>query len=378
MRTARAAGDLPLFAGFLLTGVLTVLLGPLISELLARESITQAQAALLFPAQFVASSAGSVLSSRHLRRSLRVGYFAAAGGVAVLALQAWPLPVAGAALLGFGLGLTIPATNLLVAERHRERRAAALATLNLVWSLGAVSCPLLFTAIDRGVPSSWLLGSLAALTAVAGVAILATQGTEPPAPLLRQHEPTAPDVGLAQLLFLGAMLFLYVGSESAIGGWLVTLSDRLGGDRSIASLFIGSGFWAALLVGRAVTPLLLRSWSEEMLFRTALALAAAGALLVLLADSRSTLALGAVAAGLGLAPLFPLTVSRISSETAGRSARLTGWAFVGSGLGGATLPWLTERVGGGALSLQHGFVVPLVGLVLLALLALRRAPSAPS
>ena len=378
MRANQPAGTLPLFAGFLLTGVLTVLLGPLISELLARESITQAQAALLFPAQFLTSSVGSVLSSRHLRRSVQLGYFSAACGVAVLALPAWPLPVAGAALLGFGLGLTIPATNLLVAERHRERRASALATLNLVWSLGAVSCPLLFLAIDRGVPSSWLLGSLAVLTAVAGVAILATQGTEPLAPLLRQHEPSAPDVGLAQLLFLGAMLFLYVGSESAIGGWLVTLSDRLGGDRSIASLFIGSGFWAAILVGRAATPFVLRSWSEAVLFRAALALAAAGALIVLLAGSRSSLALGALAAGLGLAPLFPLTVSRISSETAGRSARLTGWVFVGSGLGGAAVPWLTARVGGGASTLQHGFVVPLAGLVLLALISLRRTSSAPS
>ena len=309
---------------------------------------------------------------------MQVGYFAAAGGVAVLALDAWPLPVAGAALLGFGLGLTIPATNLLVAERHRESRASALATLNLVWSLGAVSCPLLFLAIDRGVPSSWLLGSLAVLTAVAGAAILVSLRTEAHAPDLQQDGSRAPDVGLSQLVFLGAMLFLYVGSESAIGGWLVTLSDRLGGERSVASLFIGSGFWAALLVGRAATPLLLRSWREEVLFRAALAFAAAGALLVLLAGSRSTLALGAVTAGLGLAPLFPLTVSRISSETAGRSARLTGWVFVGSGLGGATLPWLTERVGGGASSLQHGFVVPLAGLVLLALLALRRTSSAPS
>jgi fucose permease len=79
-----------------------------------------------------------------------------------------------------------------------------------------------------------------------------------------------------------------------------------------------------------------------------------------------------LAAGLGLAPLFPLTVSRIAAETAGRGAGRAGWVFVGSGLGGATLPWLTARVGGGAANLQHGFVVPLAALGLLALLSLHR------
>lgn len=371
MRGAAAPVELPLFASFLLAGVLTVLLGPLISELLAREIVTEAQAALLFPAQFAFSSLGSVLSTLHLRRSLQAGYIACAVGLGVLSLMSWPLLVVGTALLGLGLGLVIPATNLLVAQQHPERRAAALARLNLLWSLGAVGCPLLFVAVPRGLPLPALVGVLSLSALGAGVVILLA---------LRSQVPVAAPSGgpsddaawrLTKWLALGAMLFLYVGAESAIGGWLVTLSDRVGGEKSLASLLIGSGFWASLLVGRAVTPLLLRRLSEHELFRVALALAAAGTLAVLLAGSRTGVAAGAVAAGLGLAPIFPLTVSRIATETQGGSRR-AGWVFIGSGLGGASLPWLTARVGGMVEELRHGLVVPIAALALLAVLARAR------
>jgi fucose permease len=369
-----SAGTLPLFSGFLLAGVLTVLLGPLVSELLARRVVTEAQAALLFPAQFACSSIGSVLSSQRLLRSLRVGYLACAAGLAIGASLRWPALPCGVALLGLGLGLVIPATNLLVAERYPVRRASALSGLNLLWSIGAVGCPLLFAALPYGLSLRALLAALAIAAAGSGLAVIATLGEAARSGPDGSSGPEDPPVPGSRLVVLGAMLFLYVGSESAVGGWLVTVSDRVGGDQSLASLAIGSGFWAALLVGRAVTPLALRRWSEDRLFRVALAIAGLGTMLLLFAASRPVLAAGAVAVGLGLSPLFPLTVSRIAGETA-RGSRRAGWVFVGSGLGGACLPWLTSRVGALLAELQRGLSVPLLALVALGLLAQLRAPA---
>ena len=50
---------------------------------------------------------------------------------------------------GFALGLTTPATNLLVAEINSERRAAALNILSFAWALGAVAGPPLIALFAR-------------------------------------------------------------------------------------------------------------------------------------------------------------------------------------------------------------------------------------
>ena len=80
------------------------------------------------------------------------------------------------------------------------------------------------------------------------------------------------------------------------------------------------------------------------------------------------MAVSAVAVGAGLAPLFPLTVSFLAELTAATRSRSTGWVFALAGTGGAALPWLTARIAGGADRLAAGFVAPMVGLALLALL----------
>jgi fucose permease len=75
-----------------------------------------------------------------------------------------------------------------------------------------------------------------------------------------------------------------------------------------------------------------------------------------------------VGGGLGMAPLFPLTVSVLAAATAATRSRTAGWVLGCGGLGGAALPWLTGRLGGGPGALNHGFLVPLAGLAGLAAL----------
>src|SRR5262245_10597047 len=59
-------------------------------------------------------------------------------GVACLGVNAWGLGLLSVLSYGCAIGLTAPATNLLVAEINSERRAVALNILNFVWTLGAV------------------------------------------------------------------------------------------------------------------------------------------------------------------------------------------------------------------------------------------------
>lgn len=362
----------PLYAGFLLTGVVTVLLGPLLPELSREWRLPVDRLAPLFVAQFLASALGSFLSSYRQGLSLVLGYLLIAVGLLSLAIATWPLALAAVAATGLGLGLAIPATNLRVAHSQPTRRGAALSSLNLVWGAGAVACPLLFAARPRGTSSDAVLVVLAV---AAGLVLLllvrALGGAEVRADPESAGDPnqaSTPAGITVTLAIIAAILFLYVGIENAVGGWLVSLADQFQPARAATSLWIGSGFWAALLASRALAPLLLRRFSEPALYRAGIALAGVGLVGLLTGRSLEVVAVSAVAVGAGLAPLFPLTISFLAELTASSRSRSTGWVFALAGTGGAAMPWLTAQVAGGADRLATGFVAPMAGLVFLALL----------
>ena len=362
----------PLYAGFLLTGVVTVLLGPLLPELSREWRLPVDRLAPLFVAQFLASALGSFLSSYRQGLSLVLGYLLIAVGLLSLAIATWPLALAAVAATGLGLGLAIPATNLRVAHSQPTRRGAALSSLNLVWGAGAVACPLLFAARPRGTSSDAVLVVLAV---AAGLVLLllvrALGGAEDradPGSAGDSNQAATPAGITVTLAIIAAILFLYVGIENAVGGWLVSLADQFQPARAATSLWIGSGFWAALLASRALAPLLLRRFSEPALYRAGIALAGVGLVGLLTGRSLEVVAVSAVAVGAGLAPLFPLTISFLAELTASSRSRSTGWVFALAGTGGAAMPWLTAQVAGGADRLATGFVAPMAGLVFLALL----------
>ena len=362
----------PLYAGFLLTGVVTVLLGPLLPELSREWRLPVDRLAPLFVAQFLASALGSFLSSYRQGLSLVLGYLLIAVGLLSLAIATWPLALAAVAATGLGLGLAIPATNLRVAHSQPTRRGAALSSLNLAWGAGAVACPLLFAARPRGTSSDAVLVVLAV---AAGLVLLllvrALRGAEDRADPVSAGDsnPASTPAGITvTLAIIAAILFLYVGIENAVGGWLVSLADQFQPARAATSLWIGSGFWAALLASRALAPLLLRRFSEPALYSAGIALAGVGLVGLLTGRSLEVVAVSAVAVGAGLAPLFPLTISFLAELTASSRSRSTGWVFALAGTGGAAMPWLTARLAGGADRLATGFVAPMAGLALLALL----------
>lgn len=362
----------PLYAGFLLTGVATVLLGPLLPELSREWRIPVDELAPLFVAQFLASALGSFLSSYRQGLSLVLGYLLIGVGLLSLAIAVWPLGLAAVAATGLGLGLAIPATNLRVAHSQPARRGAALSSLNLVWGAGAVACPLLFAVRPRGTSSDAVLVILAVAAGLVLLFLLRTPGgagaREDVAGATVDGRSSAPAGQAGALVVIAAILFLYVGIENAVGGWLVSLADQFQAARTATSLWIGSGFWAALLASRAIAPLLLRRISEPALYGAGIALAGAGLVGLLAGRSQAEVAVASVAVGAGLAPLFPLTVSFLAELTAATRSRSTGWVFALAGTGGAALPWLTARIAGGADRLAAGFVAPMAGLALLALL----------
>jgi FHS family glucose/mannose:H+ symporter-like MFS transporter len=371
-----------LHAGFVVTGVATTFLGPLLPGLSSRWSLSDAQAGLFFTAQFLGSIIGVTLSSvllpsRGFRLSIATGYVATGAGIGVLGLGSWTAGLLASLVFGFGLGLITPGTNLFIAESSSARPAAALTLLNLAWCLGAAVCPPLAGLALRGNRLESFLLVVAVFCGLAGVA--AASVLPPHSRELAQSFAQIPP-GETQawtkgfLAALGALFFLYIGTENSLAGWAASFVKRLSTTSELAWAMTPTYFWASLAAGRAVAPVMLRHFSEKAYALGGLTVAAVGAAAMLRAASAMGVTLSVVAAGLGLAAVFPILVAWLWESQGPAAKRKGGVLFALGGLGGATLPWLVGLASTQRGSLREGLIVPMLGIVTMMILVWRAMP----
>src|SRR5580658_10641169 len=115
-----SAASIVLHAGYVVAGIVTTLIGPILPILIGRWSLSDQRAGLFFTAQFCGSMAGVAslgwLIKRGYRHTFVCGFSLIAAGVAGLNLGSNVASLAAAAVFGCGLGQTLSATNLWVAE----------------------------------------------------------------------------------------------------------------------------------------------------------------------------------------------------------------------------------------------------------------------
>jgi fucose permease len=362
---------------FLLTGTVTTLLGPLLPVLSTRWSLDDARAGDLFVAQFAGSMVGVGFSAPLVTRlgftsAIAVGLALMSVGVGGLAMLPWPSALIMVACYGWGLGVTIPSTNLLVAARAPARRAEALNVLNLVWGVGAmVSAPIIAWCAAHERTNAFLY-TLAAMLAVLAVLPLAFGARERH---VRQADSESPrdarQVLWTSLAFLvyGALFYVYVGTENAVAGWIATFAQRV--DATATAAATPALFWAGLLAGRGAVPLILRRMSEQALVQTGLALAAASIAVILASSTLAGIMVSTALCGLGLSAVFPTTIAQLSRRFTDPAA--AAGAFALAGLGGATVPWMVGKSSTVAGDLRAGLVIPLAGCLLMMALHWYRA-----
>ena len=329
---------------FLLTGIATTMMGVLLPTVVVRWSITDAQAGSLFAAQFAAQFAGSLAYgeiSRRLgnHRTVILGLFIVAAGVLGVALTFWPAPLAFVAMYGVGLGLALPATDLLVAELSPANRASALNLLNFSWTLGAVTAPPLFVYLvqRQHLTLSYLLVSFAAI--VAGSAVLVSLCPTASRAAEETNQATKAAGSSIEIWFLtGLMLFLYVGVENGIPGWTPMFGLRHRMLTSTPIAYALACYWGALLLGRLAASFLWRGAAPRLMISTSLIAAALGAALIAAALGPAVLYAGLLLAGGGLAAVFPTVVAVFSPLATGHAKAAAGIMFASAGLGGAAIP----------------------------------------
>ena len=374
-RNPRAPVRLTNFAANLLfvpTGMVTVLLGPLLPTLSAGWGMNYAQAGALFTAQFIGGTLGSGLSgfiaSRWgFRFAVNGGLFTMALGVAALTFVSRPVGLACICCYGIGMGLAIPATNLLVAALNPSRRGAALSLLNFSWSLGALVCPFMVAAAARVEAIPFLLAAIAGLLLLLLLGIAAMPARFFTASATREpSSSSAPfNPSMRSLFVLSALFFLYVGTENAFGGWIASYAKSLGASSLPLAVATPSFFYAALMLGRWIASLALKRMDEVLAARTGLVVAAIGMAGLVSSRTLPLVVISVSIAGLGLAAVYPVTISLLSREFGPAAARVASIMFTLCNLGGASLPWLVGYFSHQFNDLRVGLSVPLVATVLM-------------
>ena len=369
------------YAAFVPTGLISVLLGPLLPTLTAQWRLDDTHAGYLITAQFLGSLLGTVSSGPLARRirfrwTMVLGLGMMAAGAATLMAGSYAWGMASVFCYGVGTGLTVPTTNLLVARAAGERRSAALNLLNFFWVAGAVACPFMLAGFERGGNLSWFLFSIAGCFGLIIAGLLALPNGMPE---LGPPTASAPEQSLSHVLIvpmalvLGAMFFLYVGTENAFGAWLASYAQRSSAAGGRAWITVPSYFYGALLVGRLLAPFTLRRIDDGTQARWGAALAAAGAAALLMTHTLLGIIASTVIIGLGLATLYPIAIGFMSSSFGEAAPAVASVLFALSTLGAAFLPWLVGYVSTLTGSLRTALLLPFGGCVaMLGLFATQR------
>ncbi|WP_424533031.1 hypothetical protein ACOZ38_21725 [Sphaerisporangium viridialbum] len=321
----------------------------------------------------VAAAAGPVLLRRGPRPTLRAGALVLASGAALLALAPSPaLAVGGALLLGLGgAGLVLVTPALL----DGPGVAVRLTRVNAASSTAGVLAPLALGALDSLGPSGRLvllaavppLLIAASLTTRHGTTGAGSRGAGTAGVNLRSGRRES--VSRREVARRWTRVTLAVSVEFCFAVWAVARLQETGVTPGEAA-GLGGAFAIGMALGRIGAPRLIQRVRIVPLCTVTIA---AGALLVVATNGPVPVAAGLALAGLGVAPLYPVTLADLvatpnlrGSHSASLGALASGTAVL---LAPAALAALSQ-----VADLRLAFLVTVPLLVALTAMSPRKAP----
>jgi FHS family glucose/mannose:H+ symporter-like MFS transporter len=366
-----------LFSGFILLGIPTVIIGPILPLFISQWSLNDSQAGLFFTVQFASALCGTWITTglTHwygYRPGLAIGYLLTGVGLALLNAPTHTLALMATACFGMGYGIATPPSNLSAAEAGGERSAGLVSLLNFAWGVGAVACsPLILMALRRQFLTALLYGVALCALALSVSFLFATFPADKHAHTSESGSRAAPLPALAITVGVAVLFFVYVGVETGVGGWAAEYMKRLSGHGSNLSTIAPMFFYAGLTAGRALASLVLKHTRESYVVLSALGLTILGIVVIIAAATPHTALVGLSIAGFGCASIYPIYISWFSKWYGAAARRLGGVVFSMASLGGSAIPWVVGFVSLQTGSLRIGLLVPLAGcLIMLVGLAL--------
>jgi len=365
-----------LFAGFVLSGIATTIVGPMLPIFIRRWSLDDGQAGLFSTIQFLAALGGTLASSavaawRGYKPALVLGYALMGGGLACLNANTHSVALTATAVFGLGYGLITPGTNLFVAELGGAKSASLLNQLNFAWGVGAMTCSVLIAFALKHNAISILLAATAIFGGILVVGLSFTSfGVQKHEKDVNATGAVSPAIGLGITIAMAAMFFIYVAMENGIGFWSAEYAKRVANGITYMTTLAPMFFYAGLTSGRAAAPLVLKTLRETKLVLGALSLEAAASVLLITSRTLPVATTAVFLAGLGCASVYPIFIAWLSRWYGARAKKIGGILFALASLGGSAGSESIGVVSKFSGSLRVGFLVPLACAAILIFLTL--------
>jgi MFS family permease len=324
-----------------LWGFLLYALGPALPALKRELDVSRAVVSLHTTIVALGAVAVGVSGARIVRRVGRrrafwaagVGLSAGAVGLAIGRSLALTLPAA--AVLGFAGALVVVLIQATLADRHGSLGTAAIVEANaLATALGAVAPLTVALAILAG--SSWrAVFLLAGLLAVPALAVAYRCAVFPAAPRLDDAESALPHV----YWMYWFSLLTFVAVEFCVVFWATDYLETVRGLEPAVAAGLTSLFLVGMTVGRVVGGPFARRIPAVQMLGVALAVTAAGFVLFWAPAWAPAAVAGLGVTGLGVALLYPLTLSLALAASGGRTDAASARAAFASGVAIALAPF---------------------------------------
>jgi MFS family permease len=328
-------------------------LGPLMPFLRRELRLSYTVGALHFSALALGVVLAGTVGDRIVRRwGRRFAFWSGSAGVALsalsLTLSSWTgLTIASAGLMGFLGSLMSQTVNAALADQYAERRAMALTEANIAASLCASLAPACVSVFQR-LGIGWR-GAL--LLAVLMLVVLAVgfRSALVPKPQVSLNGSAAADRKLPIAYWAyWAVILLSVSSEWSIVFWSADFLEHVVGLRRTDASATVSVFLLAMVIGRVIGRRLTRVVPIRKLLLLAIGISLIGFMLFWLAPLAALNIAGLFVAGLGIANLYPLTLSSAISVAPGQSGMASARVALGSGTALLTAPlllgWLADQI----------------------------------
>jgi fucose permease len=286
-----------------------------------------------FAAGSVVAGAAAARLERALGRRALLWSAAAvmgAGAAGLATARLAPATVGGTFVMGLGGGVVLVTVQALLADRHGERRAIAIAEANVAASaayvalIGALS---LTAALHAG----WRIALLASLV-VPAVAWWSNRrlAIDAPGPLTdtTNNDEGGPDRLPRAFRVAAVLLFCTTAAEWCVAAWGASFVEDAADTSADAAVALMAGYFGGVLAGRVVVSRLARHRDPAALLALALVVAAVGFAVLWPASTRGQAVAGLALLGLGVGNLFPMGLAVAVALAPRQSAAASGRAVV--------------------------------------------------
>ena len=337
------------YATFIALGLASASLGPTLGGLAQHTHTRLSEISFTFSARALGYLIGSLVGGRIYDRW--PGHVVMVGVLVVMAAMLALAPMmpllwlltAVLLVLGMGEGAMDVGGNTLLMWVHRSEVGPFMNGLHFFWGVGAFLSPIIVAqAVLISGDITWAYWMLAVLMLPVVIGLLRLPS--PVAQISSQVSESRRVNPVPLIVLIALFLFLYVGAESSLGGWIFTYTVALRLSSETAAAYLTSAFWGSLTAGRLLAiPIAARLRPRSILLIDLAGCLMSMGIILLWPNSLVAVWVGTIGTGLAMASVFPTTLSLAESRMH-ITGQITSWFFVGASLGGMTAPWIIGQL----------------------------------